>query len=334
MAMMRSMGLALVTALVAGCAARTAAPRPAGEVLAEMRTARVALERYSRECFQAGWGAPAEYGSLTRRQALQEVETLLDTHARQLAAWTRCTREIRPKLEAYREAVQAAKTAIRGTSVPADKAARLAALLDQSYESLARFVDESYPTIVALERAYIAFFTRLEAERPHDDAPLVFPEEIERGERRVSRLSGEQAVSVARYFEGFYLLAPTPEIRTRMNAARVLATVHRSINHLLEADEQPPAQRVQAFRRELLEAQRLVAGEIGDTTFAAAKPATVARYRAMLAHLRRVDRTLTDLEALYRRPSVPAAREEGLLASLQADLDQVEQLAHVIDAEP
>jgi hypothetical protein len=340
--------LLLVVALSAGCALLpTIGQSTQADAFQQLKERRADLEDYSRACFSQGWGADATYARMTVREARQNAEELVARHARRQAEWETCQRTIGPKLEAYRGAVEQAKRQVRSAShVGHDEADRIGRLLEESVQSVATLVGDVYPTVIELERAYGEYFQQLRASAASDKKRLTFPDHIEKGERRVVRAMHAHVASAAGYLESFHRLAPSPETRGRMNAARIMAAIYRGLDHVTAEDERNEAQKLRDFQMEVQVARRIVEGEINDPAYGKFRPQTVARYRTMLGELQQAERALGKLVTRAERGPAPTkggrdkvlaryqAQTDKLLAGVQVHLDRVEQLAHTIDAEP
>jgi len=339
----------LVAALTARCALPAATTQPPHVVaLQQLKERRADVEGYSHACFKRGWGADPAYGTMTDHDAYQKAGELIAIHAQRLADWETCHREIGPKVKAYRAAVEQAKRHIRSAPhVSPDAADRIGQLLDESVQSTMTLVDDAYPMIIELERAYVEHFRTLRAGLPPDGQALVFPGHIESRERHVIRAMHEQVGSAASYLEAFHRLAPSPETRARMNATRIMAAIYRGVDHATAEDERSDAQRFRDFQLEVQAARRIVEGEISDPAYAKFRPQTVARYRTMLGELQQADRALGKLVTLSARGPDAAmadqsdkilvrfqAQTDKLLTGLQVHVDRVEWLAQSIDAEP
>jgi hypothetical protein len=328
----------LIAALVARCAAPTAPARPPHvTALLQLKERRIDVETYSRECFTRGWGSDPAYAAMAPREARRRADELIATHTQRLAAWETCGQEIGPKIEAYRAAVERAKRHMGSAPhVSSDEVIKVSHLLDESVASATNLVRETYPTVVELERAYVDYFRQLKAGPPREGRALAFPPDIESRERRVVQAMHEQVASAASYLEGFHRLAPSPETRARMNAAKIMAAVYRGVDYVMAEDQRSEAQRYRDFQREVQTARTIVEGEIADPAYAKFRPQTVARYRTMLGELRKVDQTLGKLVTLATgsRSAARTAQTNKLLTGLQASVDRVERLAHSIDTEP
>jgi hypothetical protein len=341
--------LLLAAGLSAGCALLPATMQPTPvNALQQLKERRAELEGHSRACFDRGWGSDPAYDRMTSREARQKAEELIANHTQRLAAWETCHLTIRPKLEAYRAAVEQAKRHIRSApQVSPGEADQIGQLLDRSVHGTAALIRDAYPTIIELERAYADYFRQLQVSPPTDRKRLVFPGDIESRERRVIRAMHEHVASAASYLEGFYRLAPSPETRARMNAARIMAAIYRGLDHVTSDDERSEAQRLRDFQLEVQVARRVAEGEIADPAYAKFRPQTVARYRTMLGELQKADRALGKLVTRSEKGPGPAkarqsdkvlarfqAETDKLLTGVQAHLDRVEQLAHSIDSQP
>lgn len=341
--------LLLVAAFLAGCALLPATNQPTPvDALQQLKERRADVEGYSRACFSRGWGADPAYASMTQREAHRKAEELIASHTQRLADWETCHRTLGPRIEAYRAAVEMAKRHIRSAPhVSRDEADRIGQLLDQSVQSTATLVRDAYPTVIELERGYVEYFHQLQASPPADRKTLAFPGHIESRERQVIRAMHEHVANAASYLEGFHRLAPSPETRARMNAARIMAAIYRGLDHVTAEDERSEAQRFRDFQIELQVARKVVEGEIGDPAYAKFRPQTVARYRTMLGELQQADRALGKLVTRSERgPGATKgaqsdkilarfqAHTDKLLAGVQTHLDRVERLAHSIDTEP
>lgn len=341
--------LLLVVALSAGCALlSTLGQSTRADALRQLKERRADVENHSRACFNQGWGADPAYARMTFREARQKADELIARHARQQADWETCHRTIGPKLEAYRVAVERAKRQLRSAShISRDEADRIGQLLEQSADSTATLVGDVYPAIIALERAYAEYFQQLPASTPTDRKGLTFPDHFEKGERHVIRAMHQHVAAAAAYLEGFYRLAPSPETRARMNAARILAAVYRGLDHVAAEDDRSEAQRLRDFQIEVQVARTIVEGEVGDPAYGKFRPQTVARYWTMLGELQQAERALGKLVIRAERGPGPTkagqsdkvlarfqTQTDKLLAGVQAHLDRVEQLAHSIDSEP
>lgn len=341
--------LLLVATFSAGCALLTPTSQPTSvDALQQLKERRADVESYSRACFSRGWGADPAYARMTHREAHRKAEELIANHTQRRADWETCHSTIGPKLEAYRAAVEQARRHIRSAPhVSRDEADRIGQLLDQSAQSMAALARDAYPTVIELERAYAEHFHELQASPPTNRKGLTFPSHIESLERHVTRAMHEHVANAASYLEGFHRLAPSPETRARMNAARIMAAIYRGLDHVTAEDERSEAQRLRDFQMEVQVALKVVEGEIGDPAYATFRPQTVARYRTMLGELQQADRALGKLMIRSERGPVATktaqsdkvlarfqAQTDKLLAGVQTHLDRVERLAHSIDTEP
>ncbi|MGH7313730.1 MAG: hypothetical protein ACREJV_11190, partial [Candidatus Rokuibacteriota bacterium] len=329
----------LVAALSTRCALPTATNEPYVDALQQLKERRADVEGYSRACFTRGWGADPAYATMSKREASRTADELIAVHAQRLADWETCHREIGPKLEAYRATVEQAKKHIHSAPhVTPDDVDRIGQLLDQSVQSTAALVRDAFPTVIELERAYVEHFRELQASPP-DKKKLAFPSHIESRERHVIRAMHDQVASAASYVEAFHRLAPSPETRARMNAARIMAAIYRGLDDATADDERSDAQRFRDFRQEVQVARKIVEGEISDPAYAKFRPQTVARYRTMLGELKQADQTLGKLVTRAERgPGGGKASPSGkvlarfqaqtgkLLTSVQAIVTRVERL--------
>ncbi len=341
-------GLLLIVAL-SGCALLpTMGQSTRADALQQLKERRADVEDYSRACFSQGWGADPAYARMTSREARQKAEELIARHTRRQADWATCHHTIEPKLEAYNVAIAQAKRQLRSApQVGRDEADRLGQLLEQSARSTATLVGDVYPTIIELEGAYVEHFQQLRAGAATNRKGLTFPDHIGRRERHVIRAMHEHVASAAAYLEAFHRLAPSPETRARMNAARIMAAMYRGLDHVTAEDDRSEVQRLRDFQIEVQVARTVVESEIADPAYATFRPQTVARYRAMLGELQQAERALGKL--IIRSEGGPApvkagqsdkvlarfrAQTDKLLTGVEAHLDRVERLAHSIDAEP
>lgn len=347
--MARFVPLLLVAGLSASCASLVATNQaPRVDALQQLKERRADVEGYSRACFSRGWGADPGYATMTNREAHRKADELIASHTQRAADWETCHREIGPKVEAYRGAVERARRHLRSAPhVSSDEADRIGQLLHQSVHSTTTLIRDAYPTIIELERAYVEHFGQLQASPPTDKQAPVVPSHIQNRERQVIRAMHEYVMSAASYLEAFHRLAPSPETRARMNAARILAAIYRGLDHATIEDERSDAQRFRDFQYEVQVARKVVEGEINDPAYAKFRPQTVARYRTMLGELQQADRALGKLVTFSERgPGVTKtgstdkilarfqAQTDKLLVGVQAHLDRVERLAHSIDTEP
>lgn len=338
----------LVAALSTRCTLPIATTEPYVDAVQQLKERRADVDAYARQCFTQGWGADPAYGTMTRRQAHAKAEQLVAVHTVRLAAWETCHREIGPKLEAYRDAVEQAKARIPSAPhVGSPDADRIGQLLDESVQSTTALAREAFPTVVELERAYLEHFRQLQAGTPGGKKRLAFPDHIERRERQVIRAMHQQVASAAAYAEALHRLAPSPETRARMNTARIMAAIYRGLDGATADDARTDAERFSGFRREVQAARSIVEGELDDPAYAQFRPKTVARYRTMLGELEKADATLGKLVTLAERgPNGGKTARSGkvlarfqtqmgkLLTSVRAIVTRVEGLAQSIDAEP
>ncbi|UVT15112.1 MAG: hypothetical protein H8K04_14975 [Nitrospira sp.] len=278
------------------------------KAISDLLDAKRSTEGFWQACFENPYTVPADYLTLSYRDALVQIDRLIARHHQYADNWRACSKGIRSRTDGLNQRLVEIMPILMGEKDP--RAKDIGQLLTNSFKESSRQTTELSHKIIQLHMELERFFRDLQLNPPEPSLQVIdVPKSVGYLERGV--ISDIRHTNDGRVGElsAAYKLYPSTKLAARLDNARIMQTCTQAIEVFYEVDARNDVQKLQDARKQLQLAMFQAYQVTSNDEIVKAYPEVEEQYRLVIADLKGITHIF---DAYLKRQTLTPAQMASL----------------------